>query len=236
MDERTFLNISAAECKKAYIALLDNAQEHLSSAKLLAEKKKYGHAVTLIVLSTEEMVKAVILYFDSYEMGIRKVKGAKRFFSEHKIRHFFALMFQIMTSAIRPLLAVFNKLKEELHNPEVEIELTGEIENAIFEKDQEKIKKAYSYLNDVMDWWEEADKHKQKGLYVDYKNGLITPREFVKGDYDKALFVAEMFHTDSVLMINHFEKQPEEEKIQVVKDSREKIADVFAQIINANEK
>jgi hypothetical protein len=36
-------------------------------------------------------------------------------------------------------------------------------------------------------WWAKADHLKQKGLYVDYLNRLISPSNFTKNDYESAL-------------------------------------------------
>ena len=37
-----------------------------------------------------------------------------------------------------------------------------------------------------LEWWEHADKWKNRGLYVNYDNILQSPNEFGKLDYEKA--------------------------------------------------
>ncbi len=45
-------------------------------------------------------------------------------------------------------------------------------------------------------WWEEADQLKQKGFYVDYKNGLLTPEIFTVDQYQIALKNISMIKND----------------------------------------
>ena len=91
-----FLNLSPLQSKGLDKPIYKNALNLKKDAILLAEQRKsYSAATSLLVLSTEESVKSILVLLHSEKYNIYKIKGAKNFFSDHIIRHQMAMFLEL---------------------------------------------------------------------------------------------------------------------------------------------
>jgi len=171
-----FEQLTAAECLLVYETVLQNSVEHLTIADILAENKKYGSAITHTVLASEEMTKALILYVNGIGIRLSNVKGFKSFFYNHTPRHKltnFMLFFHLF---LKPLNELFQNIKTNTNISKDEINKLLDNYTSDFEDTIEDI-----------GWWTMADDLKNKGLYVDYKNRIISPSDLQEEDFKLAL-------------------------------------------------
>lgn len=87
-----FSNLSALKSRGLDIPIYKNALNLKRDAILIAEKRKsYSAATSLLVLSTEECVKSVLVLLHSENYYIYRIKDARKFFSDHAISHQIAM-------------------------------------------------------------------------------------------------------------------------------------------------
>ena len=89
---QNFLNISPEKCLNSYTELLENSDRHFYIATLIADKDEFGMAISHLILGSEELVKAIIIYLDGFGLNIRTIKGVNVLFNHHKPRHYISSM------------------------------------------------------------------------------------------------------------------------------------------------
>ena len=166
------INISAEKSKKFNILIFYNAKRLRKDAILVAkENKSYSSATSLLILSSEEAIKALLVLLHSEGFHVYKIEGAKKFFSDHKIRHNISKFIE----AISGFVEVFNKVEDR--------EATK-----LFNKNQDfwnGLRNGLARIIEVtkpiiatglrINKLEEFNVNKNKGFYVDYKERLLIP-------------------------------------------------------------
>ncbi len=95
--QKSFIVLTNAECIDAFNSLMDNANSLYNDAKSLASNCSYGHATSLLIQSSEEAMKAFILFLDGNGFQFRKrVSGINNLFLNHKLRYGFAVLLLVL--------------------------------------------------------------------------------------------------------------------------------------------
>lgn len=161
---------------------MDNSKELFSSALILKRNKKIGIAHSLLILSLEELIKAISIF--NILVSGQDVKETMREIFEsknlHQSKHNFALFFNEYLKMINPKKII--KVDLDFDNPK-------EFSKNILEKfDWEKLFKNVDIENAKIDnWFKEANKKKNIGLYVDFNNSWCTPKRIEEIDLLNAL-------------------------------------------------
>ncbi len=96
-----FLNQSPLKSKKLHEPIYKNAQKLRRDAILVANtNKSFSTATSLLVLSSEEIIKAILVLLHSEDFNVYKIKDAKKFFSDHKIRHELAQLLELINGLV----------------------------------------------------------------------------------------------------------------------------------------
>ena len=200
---KTFLNISKIECLNIYQEIVENSNSHFQISELAANDSKFGIAISHLILSSEELVKGIIIFLDGNGLQIRKATGVKKFFTNHEVRHTFSVMFLAVSTVLIPITILIKNFKES-DDPS----LFKKMQNANSNNDQTQVKKLtvklltkfasenFEKLSDYFDFWNDAEILKQKGFYVDYKNKLLLPKHLTNEDYMNAKQITEKFIDD----------------------------------------
>lgn len=230
---KKFLNLSRQECLENYQTIIDNSDRHFKVAETIADKKEFGIAISHLILGSEELVKALIIYLDGEGLQIRKVKGVQKFFYQHTIRHFFSGIFFLLSNVIKPMLQFVNRFKKLLNNTEARTSMT-EFETAMLTNDKiktekltkewgEKTAKQYADKFELYyEFWMDAETHKQRGFYVDYEDKLFSPSQITEKNYLQANEITNSFRQECLVLINY---------VLSLKDNDKK---AFALAINSN--
>jgi len=209
---KTFINLSSEECAEVYPSIIKNSDDHFNIAHILQENLHYGSAVSHLVLGSEELVKALIMFFDGIGLKLRQTDGVSRFFRNHKSRHYLSTIIQIISVfVITPVMEIATTYKS-ITLSKKNISKMNDFERALFgvdEKESELLisrwaKKLAESSKPLIDFWDEADYFKQQGFYVDYENRLIAPTQIKKADYIIALKATSRFREDCKKLINYF--------------------------------
>lgn len=227
------MTISAEECLTVYKQILINADAKWNTANKLAEIGDYGSAVSHIIISIEELMKALLIYFDGKGFQFRRVKGMNTFFKNHQIRYVIAYTLFVMAIFGDELKKFLLKLRE---NPEDMLRLSKEIKDEDYFEKKLKIPllKKLSLLKKEFNWFSDVDLSRQSGFYMDYKEDLKSPLDITSQDYIK--FKKNMAKVRKVAkeLIDVFEQNAPETELQLInlkKDFRQK--DYYSKIENA---
>lgn len=227
-----FPHMSNASCARAYRAAMKNAEQHADSSKRIARGKHYGHAVSHLVLSTEESVKALLYCGQSMGINIRQIKGIQMFFTDHIVRHQFATIFHAMSFIIEPMVSLFMKMRDELHEPEIKIP-RNKVERAIESRDQNKLMVVFSDFPQMMDWWDDADRQKNRGNYVDYEGDVESPSDVTRAEYLMAKKITQKFRDDVNRLIASMEKaSPADKKYISGPEIQQTVAELLQKLID----
>jgi AbiV family abortive infection protein len=205
MENKTFLNISKEECSIVYKKIIDNSNNKWNSCKSIAETKEYGTAISLAIISIEELVKALIVFFDGHGFEFRKIKGIKSIFANHQLRYFIAFIMFVMGLMGEELIKFIQKFHD---NPE---EMTKTMERMTSdEKFLNQIGFRYLLRKMVLvknefDWFSKVDLFRQEGFYSDYENQLKTPISINEEDYNQMVLRLEKVRTVGKELISSFE-------------------------------
>lgn len=232
--ERNLLKLlSDGECYDAYKKAFLTAEVHKSTADSIAKNGFYGTAVSHLILETEELTKGLLLLCQSFKINIRNVPSIHLFFSDHILKHQFAIYVNTMYPMLKLIMGVVFKMREELHNPNAKIEYT-QMEQAFLDKNEKRILAGFKDLPSMFDWWDDANKMKNKGFYVDYTTSLETPMQVEEHEYLQAIYITENYKKQLQDIISYFERMTTEQREEIEINAKTlKFSQILTPIIEA---
>ncbi|WP_264550273.1 AbiV family abortive infection protein [Flavobacterium sp. N2820] len=174
-----FLNISPKNSKSLHCQIYKNAQKLRRDAMLVAQNNKsYSTATSLIVLSSEEVIKAILVLLHSEGYDVYKIKYAKKFFSDHKIRHELAKLIEAVNGIIESGMEYEKNEKSNVKK------FQNEEWNSFFNfiVDAKNAIQPFLKTGSRMKLLEKFNDNKNKGLYTDYRNELLIPSQVINED------------------------------------------------------
>lgn len=176
---QNFINLSSNDSKGLDQSIYNNARKLRNDAILLAEtNKSYCSATSLLILSSEEIIKATLVFLHSQGFKVYLIKGAKRFFSDHKIRHEVAQLVEVGSS----LMETMTIWEEQREKP-------------LFKTKVKWLDWGLNGLNDIVksvqplvdsgkriEKLQEFNDLKNQGLYVNYEDKLFSPQFQIDAD------------------------------------------------------
>lgn len=178
------MNLNASECLVAFKSLQDNAESLYNDALSLASNGSSGHATSLLIQSTEESMKAFILFLDGNGFQFRsKVSGINNLFINHKLRYGLAMFLSILYIFSKDIKDLIQKIKGD------------SILTFDFKKDKKKAEAILlPYTQNLVKiiileilWFSKAEFTRQEGFYVDYIDEIRTPLQISKADFENVL-------------------------------------------------
>ena len=167
---QTFLNLSPKQSKDLDKLIFANARQLYKDSNVLVNiNASYCRATSLMVLSLEEMIKAVLVKMHSESLQVYKLKDAEQFFYKHKIRHQIA---QLMEVGYAFYEAIEKWQREGKNGP---LQKAGKLLHVLliaFDTN-ERVKRL-----------EKFNDYKNNGLYVGYEDRLFEPhKEIGKSEF-----------------------------------------------------
>jgi AbiV family abortive infection protein len=176
------VNAPVGKMKTIAVACLENSENLYSSALILRNNNILNTSTSLLVLSLEESIKALVLLleFKGYSIRNEYKKEFKGFMINHLSKHELSELFWISISMLQIL-------------------LKGEIKN---EKDFDEYNE---YSNEISKLINSLDEIKNRGLYVGFLDGSIfSPLDFDLETYDKVENLTSKFlHATKELVNNN---------------------------------
>lgn len=215
--ERNLLKIlTNEECGVASQHSFETADSHKKVGELAASGGQFGMAVSHLILSSEETVKAFLLYIQSLNLDLRNVPGIHLYFTDHIIRHQFATSVNLMIALLKPFMGLVLKERDKIHSPEKAIEYT-ETEQIWLSRDKEKMERLFESIGEVFDWWEDANFKKNRGFYVDYTNSIETPMQVSEIEYENAKRLISEFQNNIAEIVDQLKGLTSDQVIEFLK-------------------
>jgi AbiV family abortive infection protein len=221
MSSKRFPDLSEEECMAEYPAIIDQAEKHWSTALLVAEAhQNYGLGISTMIISMEELIKAMILFADAHGFEFRKVKGMALIFRNHQIRYlimYIGFIMGIFGDELKKLMLHIIK------DPRRWLEISRLIKN----NDSEEQKKLTNYvfrkfvvLRSEYRWFKKIDALRQSGLYSDFNDSLKRPSDLSKEDFDYVLERLGKVKTICLAFIDAITNIPDPQVLKVLDDLR----------------
>lgn len=182
---KKFINLSSRDSIGLDRPIFKNGLQLIKDAKLLAiQNQSFSSATSLSILGLEEIVKATLVLLHANNVKVYKLKGAKRFFTDHKIRH-------EIVQLIETGLGFYEAYEKwEYYKVNQRFKTKSKWFNLIFNG----IHKGWKALTPILDTYERVnqiedfDNLKNKGFYVDYKGEISIPfKEVNKNTYNSVI-------------------------------------------------
>lgn len=197
-----FLNISPKNSKSLHEPIYKNADKLRKDALLIAkDNKSYSTATSLLVLSSEEVIKAILVLLHSEGFNVYKIKDAKKFFSDHKVRHELAKLLEIVNGFIESGIEFENNERSKVES------FKNETFNEVFGiiKDLVKSAKPFIKSGERINALKVFNDNKNKGLYTDYRETLLIPSLVITEEvFHRSIDIVErIFKTYKILRLMH---------------------------------
>lgn len=221
MQEVTFINLSKEKSKNLHNNIYKNAKRLKSdSAVLVNVNKSYSSASSLLILSSEEVIKAILVLLHSHGYRVYLLKDAKGFFKNHEIRHSLQMLIETGMSLFDTIDKWENrKLKKQVLNTKKKwLNNTLQfLSDAAFVLSN--VSNAMVRIEDI----QRFNDLKNSGFYVDYKNEILIPQQIVSQEDYKSISETSnrlvMFYKQlRILFHPSITKHLTDEKIAEVKD------------------
>lgn len=172
--QKTFFDLTPKESKGKNEVIFKNARQLKKDALLIAgSNKSFSSATSLLILSSEEIIKAILVLLHSEGYKVYKINDARKFFFDHKIRHQLAQLIEMTAGFIESLDKYENQESTKLIN--TKSEGWNSFINGII--DFAKAITPLANSTNRVDKLEDFNNKKNNGLYVGYKDKLIIPQE-----------------------------------------------------------
>ena len=147
------------------------------SAEAIASIGQYGHASALMVLSSEEIAKALSL--STSVLGEGPLGKTKKVFRDHAYKHNAGAFYLLLTYVAD---------KAPIHLKDIEQDSNISIKNhpkELMKRMKQEIAKVIDDSRGIIDWQKKADMYKKNGFYVDYYKGKWkTPDDILEEDFN----------------------------------------------------
>ena len=186
MQEVTFINLSKKDSKDLNIDIFENAKRLKSDSSVLVDvNKSYSSASSLLILSSEEVIKAILVLLHSHGYRVYLLKDAKGFFKNHEIRHSLQMLIETGMSLFDTIDKWENReIKKQILNTKKKW-----LNNTLqFLSDAAFVLSNVSSAINRIEGIKKFNDLKNAGFYVDYRNEILIPQKTVnKEDYNSIL-------------------------------------------------
>ncbi|WP_430934003.1 AbiV family abortive infection protein [Saccharicrinis sp. 156] len=212
---KKFTSISRSEAIEIYPHIIKNYERLKKTADFAYTDANYGTALSLYILSSEELIKAFVIFLHSIGVNVLQAKELKGVFSQHKKKHELSQAVELI-AFMESFILLTDK---ETYKPNVETGSEWLDKISGFVSGIGKIIEPISKFDKNAEWWDEADYYKNRGLYVDYCDDLKTPLQITKEQSSEGKEKAEKLF-DRIRKIKIvFEKLPKQEQKQLIYDT-----------------
>jgi len=191
MIQRKIQNISQKECLKIYKEFLNNADAKWDSGTVLENSGDYGGAMSLKIISIEELIKAIVLFLDGHGFQFRNL-GMGTFFKDHKIRYFVAYGMFVVGIFGEEAKYLLLKAQENPDKKQKFLEDATKDPSGFLNKYKFYLWRRFVRLKDELVFFSNIDLMRQSGLYADYDGQIVNPISINKIDYQNLLHRLEL--------------------------------------------
>lgn len=206
MDKKTFINISREECLIVYKEMIENSEKRWASAEVLSKNKDYGSAISVAIISIEELVKAIIIVLDGRGFHFRKIKGVEIFFRNHEIRYVIAYFMFIIKILGDELMNWINKVNENPEKVRSVIKRMKDEEDFFCKKYKLYFLRKVVLIRQELSWFSKIDLFRQQGFYYDYSGTSQNPVKISENEFSQVKVRLEKVRVVGLFIISELSK------------------------------
>lgn len=172
---KAFIDLSPEESEDLDLAIYKNALQLRKDAQFLANgRNSYSSANSLLILSSEEVIKAILVFLHSKNFTVYGLEGSKKFFLDHKIRHHISQMI-VLGMAFLKSKENWRVEKSKQSDFKGKRSLAAKVFHGMigFALAGQPILRSKKSVDDI----QQFNLLKNQGLYVDYRNVLASPQK-----------------------------------------------------------
>ena len=175
-NAKTFYDLTPQESKGLSEIVFKNARQLWKDALLITKNNKsHSSANSLLILSSEEVIKAILILLHCQQYNVYKIKDARKFFFDHKIRHQLAQLIEITVGIFESIDKINSPKEVKLFN--IKNEFWNTFVNGVVEiaNAAKPLLKSSKRVKDL----EEFNNNKNDGLYVGFKDEISVPSKMI---------------------------------------------------------
>jgi AbiV family abortive infection protein len=174
----TFLDLSAADSQGIGKIIFKNALRLKNDALILRKNSSFSSATSILILSLEEVIKAIFVDLHALGYPVYKLKNQESIFRNHTKRHQLAQIIEKIEgfTILVKIVEYAIKYRKNKENEQKSID-----QNII----NDRITNLCDFLNNLCSDSdiEKFNIYKNNGFYVDYVNELLVPDKIIT-DYE----------------------------------------------------
>lgn len=185
MSNNSFFSLPREKLIELYPVIINNSDEQYQTALDINAKNKPGIAIPHLLISSEELIKALVILLDAKGFKFRTIKGMDIFFRNHEIRFFISSLIFILSLFGDDLFSMLDSMKKD---PTKATTLLTNFKN----NDMVSMNKLkWYYLRKLvlieaeMKWFSKAELFRQNGFYVDMKGNLLSPLSITAEEFNE---------------------------------------------------
>ena len=194
--------MSKKDCLNHYKDVLQTSESNWKSGIILARENQFGNAMSMAIISSEELVKAIVILLDGKGFEFRRIQGMDALFANHQIRYVILYAMLVINIFSEELKSYFLQFKEDPAKGMAFI-------NGIKANDVNFVTQLQNYgletlarLSTEFDWFAKVDIYRQQGFYSDYEDQLKTPIDIDTETYHQAITRLEKVRVVGLEIIN----------------------------------
>lgn len=217
-----FLNLSTQKSKGLHEPIFKNAHKLKKDAITISKTNaSYSTANSLLILSSEEVIKAILVLLHSEGFNVYRIQDAKKFFSDHKVRHELAKLIELINGFMESVMEFENNEKSNLQFSKNE-DFNGFLN---FLKDMVNASKPFMQSGDRVRILKDFNDNKNKGLYTDYRTSLLIPSQIITKEQfiQSKEIVDRIFKTYKFLKLMYHPKIRSRIKVEKIDEAKDKL-------------
>lgn len=232
--EITYKDLTAKESEGLGKQIFLQALELKKDAAVLAtQRNRYSSATSLLVLSLEEIIKAIVVEIHAQGYPIYKITFFNEVMRKHTSRHQFAELIEpIYTFGM--IILNYKWLSQKKYLDDIK-KVLNKFNHETKEKDATLIVDIIASFFLERDF-KEFNNYKNAGFYTDYRDQLKLPnQEFSKIHYENVEWVHDVFQKVFKLILLSKYQDVKNTRISEILPSVRELVDHFCQNDNVNE-
>lgn len=218
--QKTFFDLTPDESEGMNEVIFKNARQLRKDALLIAAKNKsYSSATSLLVLSSEEVIKAILVLLHSEGYKVYQISDARKFFFDHQIRHQLAQLMELSAGFIESIEKY--STQKEVRLFKIKNDFWGGLINGVTNVIISSLPAIQSSRR--VKHLENFNTNKNNGFYVGYKDKLIVPQKKINETYFRETedIVERIFRVYKILRILYhpcIHNRKDSEEIESIKN------------------
>lgn len=173
---KKFMNLSPTQAKGIDRIIFKNGLQLYKDAITIAEvNKSFSSSTSLLILGSEEVIKAIVLLLHSEGFLIFRIKDSKKLFSSHEIKHDVFKFIELASSFLETFIKYSDKEALQSKHINTSVKWINSLVNGF--SDVLEVLKPMLMSAERYDDIQNFNAYKNAGFYVDYHDEIKIPQE-----------------------------------------------------------